>query len=185
MCERQMKPIIEQVKVNHLERYLWAIRELKKRDVHTVLDAAAGVGYGSYMLGNAGFEVHAIDISKEAVDFHNEHYKHPRVRFEHADILKATLGDYDAIVTIETIEHVPHEWVERLKAPVIVATVPNQRVVPFDETTHKYHLRHYTQEEFDELIPGSKQWFTQYGKWDNAKMVPGSDGMTLGAVIER
>ena len=187
MSERQMKQKIEHYKANHLERYLWAIRELKKRGAKTVLDAAAGTGYGSYMLANAGFDVHAVDLSQDAYAWHKTYFQHPNIVFSVGSVLNVQLNGYDAVVSIETIEHIKEdsEWVSRMQAPIIVATVPNQDVVPFDPEKYRFHVKHYTKDQFDALMPGKKQWFTQYGKWDNAKMVPGTDGMTLGVVCER
>lgn len=185
--ERQQKTTINETKPNHLERYYWAIREMKQRGVNTVLDAACGTGYGSYMLANAGFKVHAVDISLDAICWAQIYYSHPNIIYTLGSVLDVSLARYDAMVSIETIEHVDEAWVNRLDAPVIVATVPNEDVVPFSPETHKFHRKHYTKAEFDALIPGHKQWFTQYDKWDKeqAKMRPGDDGMTLGIICER
>lgn len=185
--ERQMRKTLNKNKPNHLERYLWAIRELKRLGVSTVLDAACGAGYGSYMLANAGFKVHAVDVSLEAIAWAKMYYNHPHIIHTLGDILTVPLAKYDAVVSIETIEHVDESWIDRIESPIIVGTVPNEDVVPFSKKSHPFHLRHYTKSEFDALMPGRKRWFTQYDAWDleGAKMRPGDDGMTLGAVCER
>jgi SAM-dependent methyltransferase len=182
-----MQKELKNIKEDHLERYLWAIRELKKKGVETVIDAAAGVGYGSYMMAEAGFKVHAIDISKEALDWHRKYYSHPLVNFELGDIMTVDLHRADAIVSIETVEHIIDDkgWVSRMKPPIIVCTVPNEEVIPFKKSAFIHHVRHYTPEDFDDLIPGVKQWFTQYEKFGNSKMVPGDDGRTIGVISER
>lgn len=44
------------------------VPELKKRGAHTVLDLGCGVGRHSLLLAEAGFDVHAMDGSKTALD---------------------------------------------------------------------------------------------------------------------
>lgn len=179
---------MQEIKPNHVARYQWALDEIRKRCGRgaTVLDAACGVGYGSHMLAKEGYIVHAIDRSLEALQWHLQYFRHARIRVSMGDIHDVPLDHYDAIVSIETIEHVPdaQKWIERLKAPLIIGTVPNEDVVPFASANNEYHFRHYTKDQFDELMPGHKTWFTQYGAFEECEMRPGSDGMTLGVVCE-
>jgi protein-L-isoaspartate O-methyltransferase len=187
--EFQKKKTLEEIKPNHVARYKWACDELTKRlePGCLVLDAACGIGYGSRMLASAGFVVHAVDRSLEAVHWHFDYFRHANIRVSLGDLLDVPLDNYAAIVTLETIEHIPDSkaWIDRLRAPIIVATVPNENVTPFAEANNPYHYRHFTPEQFDELIPGKKEWFTQYGRFENCEMVPGNDGENLGVVVER
>lgn len=188
MPEFQKKKHLQDIKPNHLARYHWAIKALRDNipDDGYVLDAACGVGYGSFMIANSGYRVHAIDRSKEAVHWHFDYFTHNRIRVSMGDILDVPLDEYDAIISIETIEHVPDAsaWIERMAgaSKLIIGTVPNEDVMPFHAANNEYHFRHYTKDQFDAAMPGEKEWFTQYGKFKDAEMVPGADGMTLGAI---
>tara|TARA_Y100000310_G_scaffold160700_1_gene160536 strand:- start:2341 stop:2895 length:555 start_codon:yes stop_codon:yes gene_type:complete len=174
---------------NHVSRYEWAARELVKRlePGSLVLDAACGCGYGSFILANVGFRVECFDLSAEA-ELYQQNFHHERVKFRRDSVLNIW-GDYrtyDAVVSIETIEHVDEKWIKDIgrMTDVMIGTVPNQDVVPFDAENYPWHLKHYTKAEVIELMEGwwCSDWATQYAKWEDYEMVPGDDGMTLGWV---
>lgn len=191
--ERQMKKRLEDVTPNHRARYEWAIGALLKRGVSgRVIDAASGIGYGSKMLAEAGFDVLAVDRSEDAETVQAEFFAHPNVRFMR-DTLPAipSDGDFAAAVTIETVEHLEDAptWLANLRSRCkwLVATVPNESVVPFGDGKHPYHFRHYTLDELTDLLKSTgwqpEEWATQYEKYGHrSTMVPGTDGVTLGAV---
>jgi len=189
--ERQVSKFMKGIAPNHRSRYFWAVDILKTilPPGARVLDAASGIGYGSLMLAEAGFEVTAVDLHQEAVDY-QPYFTHPLVRFIQGDILDID-DSFDAVVTIETIEHIKEDqlWVDLMAGMtnIVVATVPNQNVVPFNPDTHRWHERHYTQKEVRGLFSGWElsHWATQYGKWERHAMTPGQDGMTLGFLAQR
>src|SRR5262245_16512821 len=53
----------------HLAAYRWAVEELRRGSARRVLDAASGVGYGSAVLADAGYDIVSIDCFREAVAF--------------------------------------------------------------------------------------------------------------------
>ena len=176
-----------------MARYKWAVKEIAKRIPAggVVLDACCGIGYGSLMLSHAGYKVDCVDRSPDAAMLQRLYFSNAHIRFLEGDAFEVPLREkYDAIVTIETIEHLREDdaWISKLAArtKLLIGTVPNERVVPFATANNPWHFRHYTKEEFDALMPGKKEWFTQYDKWDpeKAAMRPGDDGMTLGVVCE-
>lgn len=83
----------------------------------------------------------------------------PGPRYEDRNVLY-TVGEYDWVVSLETIEHIP--WPESVlgaflrAAPNLVVSTPNQERYPFNPASYKGdeypHLRHYTPKEFDELL---------------------------------
>lgn len=188
MPEFQKKKSLREIKPDHVERYKWAIREIEARfpEGGYVLDAACGIGYGSRMMAERGFTVHSIDRSLEAVHWHFDYFRHANIRMSLGDLMDVPLDRYDAIVTIETIEHIPDgwQWVERCKqhTDMLIGTVPNEDVIAHATANNPWHYRHYTIDEFDEMMPWNKRFFTQYGRFEKAEMVEGTDGMTLGAV---
>jgi len=192
--ERQMKKSLADVAPNHKARYRWAIDNLLEYRAKTVIDAACGIGYGSLMMADMGFSVKAFDRSPKAAEFQASFFKHPAVEFMQADLSTMDVPQADAAVSIETIEHLEDDegWLKRLreKCGLLIATVPNQDVVPFHKEGHPYHFRHYTKDEFTDLLQRCGwvpvEWATQYEKWDlnKSRMRPGWDGMTLGVVCQ-
>jgi cyclopropane fatty-acyl-phospholipid synthase-like methyltransferase len=190
--ERQIGKSNHDIAGNHISRYKWAVDMLSAHlpEGATVLDAACGCAYGSKMIAKAGFNVHAYDKSVEAQQY-SAHFSHDRVKFFRANIFDAAVRKYDAIVSLETIEHIQEdqEWVALMKkmAPLVVATVPNEDVIHFNPSLHKHHVRHYTRPEVEELFSGwsLSDWHTQDGKRENHTMRPGDDSHTLGFVAKR
>lgn len=186
--ERQCGKRLRDIAPDHLERYLWAGRVLRGRiGSGRVLDVASGIGYGSYLLAEAGFSVDAVEISAAARAIWERHYRHPNVRFIQADALKTPLGGYDAIVSFETIEHIaePERLIAKFDAPLVLASVPNEDVVPYTRKAFPFHKRHYTKEEFRALFNGKKKMFTQHGKWRDCAVTKGGAGRVLCMVVEK
>lgn len=89
----------------HLDRYEYAKRFTYGK---LVLDAACGTGYGSKILAENAKCVKGIDISKDAVNYANEHYSKENVSFIRGDVTELPFEDnsFDVIVSFETIEHI-------------------------------------------------------------------------------
>ena len=190
--ERLIGRSLTDIAPNHVARYFWArdqLDQLAREDLR-ILDAACGVGYGGKIISSSprGYRVHGVDRAGEA-ELHFPYFANHLTSFERCDVMDAT-GTYDAVVSIETIEHIEDDagWVRKMgeMAPVVIGTVPNQDVCAFDPDKYLYHFRHYTQADVLRLFDGwdVAGWWTQYDKWnpERAKMRPGHDGMTLGFV---
>ncbi len=150
----------------HIARYKFASDYTQGR----VLDIACGVGYGSEILLAMGEKIKKIigvDIDQEAINYAREHYNYPWNQFLVGDILDKDLinrlGEFDTIVSFETVEHIKedYQFVNNLKrllkdeGRLIIST-------PFGRGRDKgcanpYHYRQYIEEEFKELLtPFSK-----------------------------
>lgn len=96
----------------HLERYRWAASLIAADQcICRILDAACGAGYGSAMLASckANIDVIGADIDPAAVAYAQERYGASGATYMQSDILKFESDTYfDAIVSLETIEHVPN-----------------------------------------------------------------------------
>lgn len=146
-----------------LERYIWAAKVIKDARCTRVVDAACGCGYGSWILAKEGgaVRVDGIDIDVTAIEVAWEHWQAPGISYIRTDILNPDLADlvdldFGAVVSIETIEHIeePREFLTKFKewAPVLVATVPNEMIVPFDPAIYRFHYRHYALGDFFDLL---------------------------------
>lgn len=126
-----------------------------------VLDVACGEGYGSRLLRDWGAsQVEGVDVSQEAVERADRLFAMPGLRYS---VLDATHVDqafadqqFDLIVSIETIEHLPDpaaflRAIKRLLAPGghVILTCPNDWwYYPTDAESNPYHLRKYRHDEF-------------------------------------
>jgi len=188
--ERQDATTLHGVAPDHLSRYQWAVDQLRKLlpPRARVLDAACGSGYGSMLLAQAGFQVTGVDRSEKAQNLSLNFLSGYLWVFRQMDLMDI-VGPFDAVVSIETIEHIPEDraWVQRIGelAPLVLATVPNEDVNPFSPETNKWHFRHYSPAELEDLFQGweiNERW-TQHGtKWQNTQMVPGFNGRVIGLI---
>jgi SAM-dependent methyltransferase len=99
--------------VHHLIRYEWAQAVLAEaRPPSRILDVACGSGYGSNALACRfpDAEVVGADYDETAVSHAESLYEAPNLTFVRANVMEwpETLGDFDYIVSFDTIEHVPH-----------------------------------------------------------------------------
>jgi len=176
---RQYGPI-HSIRRDHLQRYFFAAERLKGK---RVLDLACGCGYGSWLLHEAGNEVTGVDIEPEAIAYAKKHYQGPSYLCQAGE---ETKGEWDALVTFETLEHLDKpEAVLAIQAPLVIASVPNEERFPFRAekfSGDKYpHKRHYTPMEFDLLLNEAGYGVTE--RWcqkdKHGDVVEGTDGMFL------
>ena len=193
--ERQVAPTLDGIRRDHVARYEYAARVLPPKS--SVIDFACGVGYGTRILADAGHAAHGFDIDRGAIAYANEHYRHPggKTDFSVANgNAPGELGDADAAVCFETIEHLedPRPLLKalRLSAPLLVASVPNEEVIPWSPApgiTTAFHYRHYTKHEFAELLREcgwcAVEWHGQAGPESDVE--PGVDGRTIIAIAQR
>jgi len=140
----------------HIERYEFAARKL--RDAQSILDIACGVGYGSRLLKDSlpAALVTGVDSSADAIEYANDRYALPGLTFRVADGMTFDDGPFDAVVSLETIEHLPdpqpfiQRVTTRLLRPggIFIGSVP---VTPsMDANPH--HLHDFTARSFRKLL---------------------------------
>lgn len=139
----------------HLQRYDFAAKFIT---AGRVLDCACGVGYGSHRLiaaGDPAMKVTGVDIEESAVAYARANFVHPRLDYLCADGTTFDAEPFDAIVSFETIEHVPdHEALldnfVRLLAPggLLIASVP---VTPSVDV-NPFHLHDFTASSFRRMF---------------------------------
>jgi SAM-dependent methyltransferase len=140
----------------------------------TVLDAACGEGYGSYLLAQTAQDVFGIDISAEAIGHARARYAAPNLHYLEGSATKLPLpaASVDCIVSFETIEHLAEQAemlaeFRRVLAPsgVLVISSPNQPVYSGDSKVgNEFHVRELTRHELATLLQPAfpqQQWYGQ------------------------
>lgn len=151
---------------NHITRYEFAAKRLRQKQAETVLDAACGVGYGSEYLCKqiSSVKVIGIDRSDDALAVANKYFKNDNNHFLQDDChtlhAAAAFGLFDAIVSFETLEHLPNpeKFAKNAfgnlknKGTLIIST-PNQLVTsPNNNLNWKYHEKEYKPEELIQTL---------------------------------
>jgi 2-polyprenyl-3-methyl-5-hydroxy-6-metoxy-1,4-benzoquinol methylase len=150
---------------NHVQRYMFAAEQLKEAGARHVLDAACGVGYGAQWLATAAaVTVVAADRDPNALRIAQTSFPHPAVALVQDDCHTLAgcrgLGPFDAVVSFETVEHLPRpvDFLERcreLLAPggLLIVSTPNRGAqgasAPLD---WQYHEREYVASELVGLL---------------------------------
>ena len=186
--ERQVAPDISGVRRDHVARYEFVAKRIKRGQ--RVIDIACGVGYGSQLLAEKGAIVLGVDRDAEAIEYARKHYAHKGACYKQGDAsAPADWGKQDVAVCFETIEHVedPFPLLAALNgyASTLYASVPNEFRLPWNGTA--YHYRHYTKDEFGSLLAQAgwavTEWLGQEGP--ESEVAPNMDGRTLIAVAKR
>ncbi len=143
----------------HLAVYEWiGARVIGER----VLDMACGEGYGSEVLSRSADRVLGVDANPEAFEHARLRYVRSNLRFERGMVERhGEAGAYDAVVFLQTIEHVHDpvgvlEHFRSLLAPGGIAYVSTPNVLTLappgaDKSPNPWHIREYRAAEFGEL----------------------------------
>jgi 2-polyprenyl-3-methyl-5-hydroxy-6-metoxy-1,4-benzoquinol methylase len=92
-----------------LARYKFAAKMLPHNKRSKILEVGCSEGIGSLLLAESGNEVLAVDMDKEAIACANRTIKKPNITYKNIDILKTHLGKFDAVVSLDVIEHIEKE----------------------------------------------------------------------------
>jgi SAM-dependent methyltransferase len=144
----------------HLVVYHWIAERCAGR---RVVDMACGEGYGAAALARRAAQVVGVDANPEAFEHARLRYRAPNLRFERALVEEFEQGaPYDAIVFLQTIEHVgePGHLLSRfasLLAPggVLYVTTPNRLTLAppgAERSGNPWHVLEYAPEEFAALV---------------------------------
>jgi ubiquinone/menaquinone biosynthesis C-methylase UbiE len=144
----------------HMQRYLFASRYAKGK---SCLDIGCGTGYGSQLLLDAGaIEVVGVDISNESISYAREQYNRS-IKFIVSDAESYKEGQYDLVVSFETIEHLENRQrylsnlYEMLKDDgVLIISTPNKALTsPMREPynpRNKWHKYEYSKKIFAKTL---------------------------------
>lgn len=155
--ERQTARAYEDIRLDHRNRYEWALQFLPESGCG--MDVFCGNGYGTHRL-SSGRKVLGIDASVEAIEFAKTHYNAPGVEFR-ANVYPFFIPErsFDFIVSLESIEHIECDAdffadLARSLRPggVFIFSVPCEAHLPHRLANPDFHFRHYELEEIEGLI---------------------------------
>ena len=96
----------------------------------SVLDVGSGRGYLAYQMVSRvnGVHVLGMESNPKYIDYAHEHYRHPHLKFVHADALKALPQDHFQVVTLSNVlEHLPER--SRFLKRVITQVQPRKFII--------------------------------------------------------
>ena len=141
----------------HCGRYIWALEWCAHKEV---LDCSCGAGYGTMILSWVADWCLGIDISPEAIAYARQNYLTERNHFQvgSAYELMKLDGNYDVIVSFETIEH--------LKDPALFVRQAYELLEPegvfivsAPENSHSvWHVKDYTKRELCDVVRANGDW---------------------------
>ena len=164
--ERFVPGVPGEIAHEHWHRYAFARQLVAGR---RTLDVACGEGYGSALLASVAASVVGVDVAADVVAHAKDRYRERgNLRFEVGSAAKLPLADgsVDAVVSFETIEHLPREDQPRMiaeiarvltEAGVLVLSAPNP--VEYSEKRayrNPFHLHEPARAELDAMLA---QWF--------------------------
>jgi SAM-dependent methyltransferase len=159
----------------HVFRYAFACQRVRGL---SVLDIASGEGYGTSALSKIASHVVGVDISAEAVEHARAKYNLD-FRVGSAEKIPIESASVDAVVSFETIEHVPDPKlflmeVFRVLKPngTFILSTPNKDVYHRDEAPNKFHCSEMRLNEFVDLLAESFQVDELFGQ-----TYPGGSGL--------
>jgi ubiquinone/menaquinone biosynthesis C-methylase UbiE len=164
--ERFVPGVPGEIAHEHWHRYAFARRFVAGR---RTLDVACGEGYGSALLASVAASVVGVDVAADVVAHAVERYRdRPNLRFEAASAATLPLADgsVEAVVSFETIEHLPQGDQSRMLAEiarvladdgVLILSAPNP-VEYSDKRDYRnpFHLHEPARDELDAMLG---QWF--------------------------
>jgi 2-polyprenyl-3-methyl-5-hydroxy-6-metoxy-1,4-benzoquinol methylase len=143
----------------HLVVYEWiAARVQGKR----VIDLACGEGYGSHVLAQSAASVVGVDANPEAHEHAAARYTGANISFAR-ELIETFEADADAVVFLQTIEHVqdPGSILQHCKKlvagsadPVVYVTTPNLLTLApegAEKSENPWHVKEYRAAEFAAL----------------------------------
>ena len=172
--ERFVPGVPGEIAHEHWHRYAFARQFVAGR---RTLDVACGEGYGSALLASAAASVVGVDVAADVVAHASRRYRdRANLRFEVGSAAKLPLADgsVQAVVSFETIEHLPRVDQPRMMAEiarvltedgVLILSAPNP--VEYSQKRgyrNPFHLHEPSRDEIDGLLVrwfAARRWYRQ------------------------
>jgi 2-polyprenyl-3-methyl-5-hydroxy-6-metoxy-1,4-benzoquinol methylase len=160
----------------HLVVYEWIAAQM--RGLRTI-DMACGEGYGSDVLARSAAGVVGVDANPEAHEHARLRYVRANLRFAR-DLVDSFSEDADAVVFLQTIEHVqdPGAVLDHFRSLVgetgmVFVSTPNVLTLApkgASRSDNPWHVHEYRSEEFEQLCRAHFATVEMYGLFHARKL---------------
>jgi SAM-dependent methyltransferase len=186
--ERFVPGVPGEIAHEHWHRYAFARPFVAGR---RTLDVACGEGYGSALLSSVAASVVGVDVADDVVTHAKERYRdRANLRFATGSAASLPLADgsVDAVVSFETIEHLPREDQPRMIAEIarvltgegiLILSAPNP--VEYSQKRdyrNPFHVYEPAREEIDAMLArffAARRWYRQRRYFGSALWAEGAD----------
>lgn len=144
----------------------------------TVLDAACGSGFGTFLFAQEAQEVWGIDHSEESIEYAKKNFSHPQVKFLCDNIVSTKLlpkNYFDVAVSLFTLEQLPKNTMPHfLKSlsdslkdnGILILSTPNKMITSphHKNPLNKVNQYELSESELDDLLKPHfivENWFGQ------------------------
>jgi SAM-dependent methyltransferase len=130
--------------LSNTEETYWGVKEallqyVKDKKSSKILEIGCGLGYFTYSLRKANYNVIGLDISQTAVNQANEAFGEYYICSDLFDFVKSNPEQFDIVILTEVIEHIdqPVEFIESIKkllrtGGLVIITTPNKSLYSSD-----------------------------------------------------
>ncbi len=152
------------LEIDYFNLYAWLTRHVSGK---RVLDVACGSGLGSFLFAHKAKEVLGMDLSPDAIEFAQSHYRLPNLKFIVADILNYDIipESFEVIISALTLEQIEvekqREFLKKLKLALtddglMILVTPNKKVTsPYRKIGIKWNTKEFSLQELRKLFDGS------------------------------
>lgn len=156
----------EQIRTGHiiftLARYKFVTRLLEKTNKLDVLELGCSEGIGTLQIARVSNKVIGVDFEKSWIDWAKANLESENLKFLNEDFLNKHYGKFDAVVSIDVIEHISQEKEEEFlnticnnlndKGFCIIGT-PNITASPYASPKSQIgHINLYDAKRLEELL---------------------------------
>jgi SAM-dependent methyltransferase len=142
-------------------RYKFVYQMLTNNPEQTLLELGCNEGFLSVFVAEKA-KVLGVDFDEKAIEWGNSHYASDRLSFKYDDFLGQKYGEFDAVASLDVIEHIEREK-EDLYLKTIhdnvketgfaVVGTPNISATPYmSEGSRLAHVNLFSQERLKELL---------------------------------
>ncbi len=177
------------IECEHFHRY-YAIRKMVSGKV--VLDAASGMGYGTYLLSEWASRAYGIDLSNEAIRFSQQNYKGDNLVYIPMSIQNLDFEDdfFDVVVSFETIEHVDEEiqksFMNEIKRVLksdglLIMSTPDKYIhTDLMKNSNEFHVKEFYQHDYRAFLQDYFDFNHFYGqRYGRFSMIEALDYTTV------
>ena len=154
--ERFDPRLVHTMALHHFHRYFCVLELCRGK---RVLDIACGTGYGTALIAEVASRVVGVDIDNATIEACRAAYSGNNIFFREGgvELIPADDGEFDVVVSFETIEHVGESAQEKFFQEIQRVLKPGGLLVmssPIrnDATKNQFHIHELTETEFHKAL---------------------------------